>query len=108
MALVGAGGGAIMVDSAAIESMAAAISGVAASTSSVRGSLSGAADAAARCQDPAAGAFSLLQSLLTGALGCLDDCAVRLSGATTSGSLAYTGTDAVQMPMTIEGCRAAP
>jgi hypothetical protein len=105
--LIGAGGGAITVDAAAIEAMAAGISSVAGSTSSVRGSLSGAADAAAGCQDPAAGAFSLLQSLLTGALGCLDDCATRLSSATSSGSLAYTGTDTAQMPMTIEGCPAA-
>jgi hypothetical protein len=96
--LIGAGGGAITVDAAAIEAIAAAISGVAGSTSSVRGSLSGAADAAAGCQDPAAGAFSL---------GCLDDCATRLSSATSSGSLAYTGTDTAQMPMTIEGCPAA-
>lgn len=97
------GGGAITVDPAAIEAMAAALSSVATSTSSVRGNLSGAADAAAGCKDPAAGAFSLLQSLLTGAMGCLDDCATRLSSNTTSGSLAYTSTDASQMPMTIDG-----
>jgi hypothetical protein len=102
------GGGVISVDSAEIDAMAAGISQVAGSTSSVRGSLSGAAHAAAGCQDPAAGAFSLLQSMLTGALGCLDDCASRLSSATSSGSLAYTGTDTAQMPMTIEGCPAAP
>jgi hypothetical protein len=105
--LIGSGGGAISVDPAAVDAMAAGISSVAGSTSSVRGSLAGAADAAAGCQDPAQGAFSLLQSLLTGALGCLDDCAVRLSSATSSGSLAYTGTDTAQMPMTIEGCPAA-
>ncbi|HET9893582.1 MAG TPA: hypothetical protein VFQ44_01365 [Streptosporangiaceae bacterium] len=100
--LVGSGG-AISVDPGAIDALAAQISSVAGSTSSVRGSLSGAADAAAGCKDPAAGAFSLLQSLLTGAMACLDDCALRLSSATASGSLAYTGTDAGQMPMTIEG-----
>jgi hypothetical protein len=106
--LIGPGGGAISVDPAAIEAMAAELSSVAGSTSSVRGSLSGSADAAAGCHDPAAGAFSFLQSLLTGALGCLDDCALRLSSATSSGSLAYTGTDAAAIPMTIQGCPAAP
>src|SRR6202161_1347491 len=100
--LMGSGGGAISVDPAAIDAMATHVSGVAGSTSAGRGSLGGAADAAAGCQDPAAGAFSLLQSMLTGALGCLDDCATRLSSATSSGSLAYTGTDTAQMPMTIE------
>jgi len=106
--LIGSGGGTISVDSAAIDAMATQISGVASSTSSLRGSLTSAADAAAGCQDPAAGAFSLLQSMLTGALGCLDDCASRLSSATSSGSIAYSGTDATQIPMTIQGCPAAP
>ena len=104
--LIGGGGGAISVDTAAVDGMAAQISGVASSTSSVRGNLAGANGAAAGCQDPASGAFALLQSLITGALGCLDDCASTLSSATSSGSLAYTGTDAAQIPMTVEGCPA--
>jgi len=101
--LIGSGGGAISVDTAAIDAMATQISGVAGNTSSTRGSLAGAADASAGCQDPAAGAFSLLHSMVVGALGCLDDCATKLSSATSSGSIAYLGTDATSMPMTIEG-----
>jgi len=106
--LVGSGGGAISVDTAAIDAMATQISGVAGNTSSIRGSLAGAADAAAGCQDPAAGTFSLLQSMVTGALSCLDDCATRLSSATSSGSIAYSGTDATAMPGTITTGQAAP
>lgn len=100
------GGGSISVDPSAVDAIAAQIGSVATSTSSVRGSMSGAAGAAAGCEDPAASEFALLQSLLTGALGCLDDCGLRLSSATKSGSLAYSGTDAVQMPMTVQGCPA--
>ena len=99
--LVGSGGGAISVDTAAIDAMATQISGVAGSTSSTRGSLSGAAGAAAGCQDPAAGTFALMQSMVTGALACLDDCATRLSSATLSGSIAYSGTDATAVQGTI-------
>ncbi len=106
--LVGSGGGSISVESAALEAMAAQVSSVAAGTSSARGSLSGAASAASGCQEPAAGTFSLLQSLLAGALACLDECSVSLSNATTSASGAYTGTDATQMPGTIRSCPAAP
>ncbi|HEY1621449.1 MAG TPA: hypothetical protein VGG25_27745 [Streptosporangiaceae bacterium] len=106
--LIGGGGGPISVEPAAVEAMAARISGVASSTSGVRGSLSGAAGAAAGCQDPASGSYHLLQSLLVGALGCLDDCALQLGRATASASGAYAGTDAAQMPMTIQGCPAAP
>jgi hypothetical protein len=106
--LIGGGGGSISVEPAAVDAMAARISGVASSTSGVRGSLSGAADAAAGCQDPASGSYSLLQSLLMGALGCLDDCSLVLSRATTSASGAYAGTDAAQMPMTVQSCPAAP
>jgi hypothetical protein len=99
--LVGSGGGAISVDTAALDAMATQISGVAGSTSSIRGSLGGAAGAASGCQDPAAGAFALLQSMVVGALGCLDDCATRLSSATSSGSFAYSGTDATAVQGTI-------
>jgi hypothetical protein len=106
--LIGSGGGAISVDPAAIDAMATQISGVAGSTSSVRGGLAGAAGAAAGCQDPAAGAFALLQSMVTGALGCLDECATRLSAATSSGSIAYSGTDATSVQMTIESCQVTP
>ena len=102
------GGGAISVESAALEAMAAQVSSAAAGTSSARGSLSGAASAAAGCQEPAAGTFLLLQSLLAGALACLDECAASLSSATSSASGAYTVTDATQMPGTIESCPAAP
>jgi hypothetical protein len=103
--LVGAGGGSISVDAAALETMAGQIMRVATSTSSTRGSLAGAANAAAGCKDPAAGSFTLLQSLLTGALGCLDNCSTSLSRATSSGSAAYTTTDTTQMPMS---CPAVP
>jgi hypothetical protein len=106
--LVGSGGGAISVDTAAIDAMATQISGVAGNTSSVRGSLAGAADAAAGCQDPAAGTFSLLQSMVTGALSCLDDCATRLSSATSSGSIAYSGTDATAVQGAITTGQATP
>lgn len=106
--LVGSGGGAISVDTAAIDAMATQISGVAGSTSSIRGGVGGAAGAASGCQDPAAGAFSLMQSMLVGALGCLDDCATRLSSATSSGSIAYSGTDATAMPGAITNGQATP
>jgi hypothetical protein len=106
--LVGSGGGSISVESAALETMGAKIAGVAGSTSSARGSLSGAASSAAGCQDPAAGSFSLLQALLEGALACLEDSAVSLSRATSSAAIAYTTTDVTQMPMSIQGCPAAP
>jgi len=104
--LVGDGGGStISVDTAALQTMSGQIMRVSTSTSSTRGSLAGAADAAAGCQEPASGAFSLLQSLLSGALGCLDDCSASLSRATSSASAAYTTTDTTQMPMS---CPAGP
>jgi hypothetical protein len=106
--LAGSGGGSISVESAALESMAARLSGVAASTSSTRGSLSGAASAAAGCQDPAAGSFSLMQTLLAGAVACLDDCSATLSSATSSAAAAYTATDVTQMPLSLRSCPAAP
>ena len=105
--LPGGGGGAISVDAAALDTMASQVMSVASSTSSARGSLNGAAGAADGCQDPAAGAYTLLQSLLAGALSCLDDCAVSLSRATTSGASAYVTTDVTQMPMSLS-CPAVP
>jgi hypothetical protein len=108
MLMEAGGGGSISVDSAALETMSARISGVGGSTLSVRGSLTGAAGAADGCQDPAAGAFKLMQSMMTGALSCLDSCSTTLSRATCNASGAYVTTDVTQMPMTIEGCPAAP
>jgi hypothetical protein len=104
--LVGDGGGStISVESAALETMAGQIMRVSTSTSSTRGSLGGAQGAAAGCPEPAAGAFTLLQSLLSGALGCLDECSTSLSRATSSASAAYTTTDTTQLPMS---CPAGP
>jgi hypothetical protein len=104
----GGGGGSTPMESAALDTMAAQILGVASGTSSARGSLAGAASAADGCSEPAAGSFSLLQSLLAGALACLDDCSVSLSRATSSAAVAYSTTDATQLPMSIQGCPAAP
>jgi hypothetical protein len=106
--LVGSGGGSISVESAALESMAGQIANVARATSSARGSFGGAAGSAGGCQDPAAGSFTMLQSLLSGALGMLDDCSALLSGNTASAAAAYAGTDAAQMPGVIESCPAVP
>lgn len=105
--LVDGGGGSISVESAALDAMAARIAGVAGCTSSARGSLVGAASAAAGCQEPAGGSFSLLASLLAGALSCLDDCSVSLSRATSCAAAAYVSTDATQMPMSVRSCPAA-
>lgn len=106
--LAGSGGGSISVESAALESMAGQIANVAGGTSSARGSFSGAGSSADGCQDPAAGSFSMLQALLSGALGMLADCSQLLSGNTASAAAAYAGTDAAQMPGSIESCPAGP
>jgi hypothetical protein len=96
------------VDAAALETMSTRISGVGSSTASVHGSLGKAAGAAAGCQEPAAGAFNLLQNFLVGALSCLDDCSTSLSGATSDASVSYVTTDATQMPLSVNACPAGP
>lgn len=92
--LVDGGGGTISVQTAALDALSAQISNVASGTSSARGGLSGAAGAAAGCQDPAGGSYERLQSLLSGALACLEGCCSALSRATTSAAIAYETTDA--------------
>jgi hypothetical protein len=92
--LVGSGGGTISVETAALDALSAQIANVASNTSSTRGGLGGAAGSAAGCQDPAGGSFQRLQSLLTGALACLEGCSTALNRATTSAAIAYETTDA--------------
>jgi hypothetical protein len=104
----GGGGGSISVDPSALDTLAAQISGVTSGTSSTRGQVAGAASAAAGCQDPAAGSFARLQSLLAGALTCLDECSVSISKATSAAAAAYVTTDTTQIPMTINSCPAGP
>jgi hypothetical protein len=106
--LVGSGGGSISVESAALDTMAGQVARVASGTASARGGLAGAAGAADGCAQPAAGSYALLQSLLTGALACLDECAQSLSRATSGASAAYETTDVTQMPMSVRSCPAAP
>jgi len=91
------GGGSIYVEPASLDALSARISGVAGSTSSARGGLSRATDAAAGCAEPAAGSFARLQTLLGGALQCLDDCSVALARAVSSAAAAYVTTDVTQM-----------
>lgn len=92
------GDGSISVEPAVLEVLAARAADVARSTSSARGSLAAAASAAAGCEEPAAGSFSQLQSLLSGALSCLNDCSGALSRAISGGAAAYVGTDVSQLP----------
>jgi uncharacterized protein YukE len=92
------GDGGISVDPAALESLASSTSRVAGSMSATRGKLAAAASAAAGCQEPAAGAFDALQSLISGAMSCLDDCAVALSRAVGGAANAYVCTDETQIP----------
>jgi uncharacterized protein YukE len=92
------GDGSISVEPAALEAMAARASSVAGGTSATRGSFGGAASAAAGCEEPAAGSFSELQSLLSGALSCLEDCSSALGTAVSNGATAYVGTDANVCP----------
>ena len=106
--LAGSGGGSISVESAALDTMAGQIARVAVGTGSTRGSVSGAAGAADGCENPAAGSYALLQSLLTGALACLDEAAQSLSRATSGASVAYQTTDVTQMPMSVRSCPAVP
>lgn len=104
--LVGSGGGSISVETAALDTMAGQIARVAGSTGSARGSLAGAAGAADGCAEPAAGSYALLQSLLSGALACLDEAGQSLSRATSGASAAYQTTDVTQMPMSVRSCPA--
>lgn len=104
----GGGGGSISVDTSVLDTLASQVSGVTSSTSSTRGKVAGAASSAAGCQDPAAGSFARLQSLLAGALACLDECSISISKATSAASAAYVTTDTTQMPMTIDSCPATP
>lgn len=92
--LVGSGGGTISVEAAALDALSGRIAAVTSGTSSARGGMAGAAGAAAGCQSPAAGSFERLQSLLTGALACLEGCGTALNRATTSAAVAYETTDA--------------
>lgn len=92
--LVGSGGGTISVETAALDALSAQIANVACGTSGTRGGLAGAAGAAVGCQDPAGSSFHRLQSLLTGALACLEGCCGALNRATTSAAVAYETTDA--------------
>jgi hypothetical protein len=92
------GDGSISVEPAALEALAASAASVTRSTSSTRGSFGAAASAAAGCEEPVAGSFSQLQSLLSGALGCLTDCCGALGSAISDGADAYVSTDASQMP----------
>jgi hypothetical protein len=108
MLVAAGGGGSISVDPAVLHTMAGQVMTVASGTGSCRGSMSGAASAAAGCAEPAAGAFGLMQSLISGALSCLDDCAISLSRATSAAATAYETTDATQVPMSIQACPAVP
>lgn len=92
--LVGSGGGTISVETAALDALSSQIASVVSGTSSTRGGLDGAAGAAAGCQDPAGSSFQHLQSMLTGALACLESCSTALNRATTSAAIAYETTDA--------------
>lgn len=94
MLVGGGGGGTISVETAALDALSARISSVASGTSSARGGMSGAAGAAVGCQDPAASSFQHLQSLLSGALACLESSCAALNRATTSAAVAYETTDA--------------
>ncbi|MGN6676527.1 MAG: type VII secretion target [Streptosporangiaceae bacterium] len=100
-----AGGGSISVEPASLDALSARISGVAGSTASARGGLGRAASATAGCQEPAAGSFTRLQTLLSGAMQCLDDCSLALAKAVSQAAAAYVTTDATQMSA---GGRAAP
>jgi hypothetical protein len=100
-----AGGGSISVEPASLDALSARISGVAGSTASARGGLGRAASAAAACQEPAAGSFTRLQTLLSGAMQRLDDCSLALAKAVSQAATAYVTTDATQMSA---GGRAAP
>jgi hypothetical protein len=91
-------GGSISVDPAALDTLAAQTTRVAGSTSATRGQFGAAASAAAGCAEPAAGAFSLLQSLISGALSCLDTCSGSLGQAVSGAASAYVCTDVTQMP----------
>jgi uncharacterized protein YukE len=101
----GGGGSTISVETAALDTMAGQISRIAGDTSSARGGLGHAAGAAAGCQEPAADTFTRLQTLLSGAMQCLDDCSLALARAVSQASAAYVTTDATQMSA---GGRATP
>lgn len=92
------GDGSISVDPAALEALGAQAARVAGSTSGTRGGFAGAASAAAGCEEPAASSFATLQSLIGGALSCLDDCAEALSRAVSNAAAAYVRTDTSQLP----------
>jgi uncharacterized protein YukE len=100
-----AGGGSISVEPASLDALSARISGVAGSTASARGGLARAASATAGCQEPAAASFMRLQTLLSGAMQCLDDCSLALARAVSQAAAAYVTTDATQMSA---GAGAAP
>jgi uncharacterized protein YukE len=91
------GGGSILVEPAALEALSTKISGVASGTGSARGGLGQAASAAAGCQDPAAYAYTRLQTLLSGAMECLDDASKALASAVSQAANAYAITDTTQM-----------
>jgi uncharacterized protein YukE len=92
-----AAGGSILVDPASLEALSARLSGVAGSTSSAHGELARAADAAAGCQEPAGEAYARMQTLLSGAMQCLDDCSLALARAVSGAAAAYVTTDNTQM-----------
>ncbi|MGN6791645.1 MAG: hypothetical protein ACTHJW_04565 [Streptosporangiaceae bacterium] len=85
------------MEPASLDALSARISGVAGSTASARGGLVRAANATAGCQEPAAGAFMRLQTLLGGAMQCLDDCSLALARAVSQAAAAYVTTDVTQM-----------
>lgn len=92
------GDGSISVDPAVLEALAAGASRVAGATSATRGHFAAATSAAAGCDEPAAGSFAVLQSLISGAMSCLDDCAVALGRAVGNAAGAYVCTDENQIP----------
>ena len=91
------GGGSISVEPASLDALSARISGVAGSTASAHGGIGRTASAAAGCQEPAASSFMRLQTLLSGAMQCLDGCSLALARAVSQAAAAYAATDATQM-----------
>jgi hypothetical protein len=91
------GGGVISVEPVTLSALAAKVTTAAAGTSSARGSFAGAASAASGCQDPAAGSYARLQSILGDALAALDYSSAGLGRAVVAACESYVGTDNAQM-----------
>lgn len=91
------GGGSISVEPASLDALSARIASVARGTSSARGGLARAAGAAAGCTEPADSSYVRLQTLLSGAMECLDLCSQALAKAVSQAASAYVTTDVTQM-----------